>query len=279
MNKYNGEFKTIDTQEKAYFLGQCYGDGYNSGINIKIKHKTLYKFSIASINTDRPVYEQLAKIFPFLKLKEYPSHPNMIYLECHQKEFCLDLQNLGFISNKTKKDVTGEFHFPKISKELLPHFIRGYFDADGSAWYPTRYRSRNNLHIEFSCNTPNFLKDLKIALEKANLNFSWYSHTKKAGFNNKFYQSYCLLSSNKDLSKQFASYIYKDVTIYLQYKYDKCYRLAIDMPPTAAEIFGNCPYCGSSKIWKGSVRHNRNGDKQRLKCKNCNKGFSVPMPK
>jgi hypothetical protein len=274
--KYSGEFKTIDTQEKAYFLGQCYGDGYN-GIDVRYG-RTYYKFSIASLNTDKPIYAKLAEEFPFLKLKTYPSHQNMIYLECHCKEFCIDLRNLGFISNKTKKDATGEFHFPKISKDLLPHFIRGYFDADGSAWYPKRYRSRNNLHIEFSCNTPNFLNQLSIVLKQVGLDFSKYQRKKKAGFDEKLYQSYGIFSSNKELSKRFADYIYKNATLYLQYKYDKCYRKPLDIPPTTFEIYGSCPYCNGNHIWRSSIRHNKSGDKIRLKCRDCYRSFSVPMP-
>jgi len=38
---------------------------------------------MGSINTDYPLYSKLSIIFPFLKLKQYKSHSNMIYLESY----------------------------------------------------------------------------------------------------------------------------------------------------------------------------------------------------
>ena len=165
---YNGELSVIDTQEKAYLLGQIYGDGCNSS-------KTRgYKFTMASINTDIELYTKLAEIFPFLKLKTFKSHSNMIYLENHEKMLCLDLKKFGMESPKTPKDRTGEFHFPNLRKDLLPHFIRGYFDADGAVYTPSRKRSRNNLRIEFGCSTPNFLKKIQEVLKENGIEFSWW---------------------------------------------------------------------------------------------------------
>ena len=266
--KYNNEFKVIDTQEKAYLLGQIYGDGYNG---CKENNKN-YRFSMASINTDRDLYEKLNNLFPFLKLHFYKSHDNMVYLQNYEKAFCLDLKSLGMVSNKTDKDVTGEFHFPNIKEDLIPHFLRGYFDADGSAWYPNRVRSRNNLHIEFGCSTKNFLLSIKRYLDSKGIYFTYLERNKKAG-NGKFYTSYTLLSSNSDTSLMFANLIYKDAIIYLPYKYEKCYKHK-DLKSTAFEIYGKCPYCGGSHIIRVGVRAN----KRRLLCKECFKRFTRPLP-
>ena len=143
--KYNGELKSIDTQEKAYLLGQIYGDGYNGG------EKThSYKIMLTSNNGDISVYKKLQELFPFFKLKTYPSHPNMIYLENHEKSLYLDLKALGMISSKTKFDKTGEFHFPNLREDLIPHFIRGYFDADGSFYLPSRKKIKTSVSIKVS---------------------------------------------------------------------------------------------------------------------------------
>lgn len=263
--QYNNEFSVIDTEEKAYVLGQIYGDGYNSG-------KSPYKFSMASINTDTEMYNRIQTLFPFLKLKTFPSHENMIYLETHIKDFCLDLAKYGMISNKTVNDENGTFHFPKLRKDLIHHFIRGYFDADGSFYYPNRVRSRNCLHTEFGCATKNFLTELKEILKKEGIFFTYTERSKKAG-NGKYYMSYILFSSNYDTSIKFADYIYKDATIYLQRKYETCYRPK-QLRPTANEVFGNCPYCNSGDIWRSGIR---NG-KRRLCCMSCGKRFTRTMP-
>lgn len=260
--KYLGEFKQIDTEEKAYFLGQAFGDGYNCAE----KH---YKFSMASINTDIEMYKKLHNLFPFLKLKFYSSHKNMVYLDCHFKDVCKDLQALGLQSNKTIYDKTGEFHFPQLSEEMLPHFIRGFFDADGSAWYPKRYRSRNNLHIEISLSTPNFLYKLKEILDNQGIHFNYYEREKKAS-NGKYYKSYCLLSSDYNTSIRFADYIYKNATIYLNRKYNLCYRKKVDI---SDKDYGTCPICGSNNIVQNGTRHTKRGIMQRYKCHNCRKNF------
>lgn len=259
--KYNGEFKNVDTQEKAYLLGQIYGDGYNGYIKS-------YKLMLASINTDVELYTNLSILFPFLKLKTYLRHSNMIYLECYNKECSLDLKSLGMWSNKTKNDITGEFHFPNLRKDLISHFIRGYFDADGSFWFPSRARSRNNLRCEFSCATKNFILALKKYLDDEGIFFTYKERVKKAG-NSKYYRSYELYSSNRELSLKFANYIYKDASIFLQRKYNIS-KQNKELKDSADKLFGNCSYCNSSNIIKNGIR---NG-KHRLKCKDCNKGFT-----
>lgn len=264
---YNGEFKIIDTQEKAYMLGQLYGDGYNG------ESGKSYKTSLASIDKDAELYQHLNHLFPFFTLKHYKSHPNMVYLEANCKELYLDLCALGMVSNKTEKDKTEEFHFPQLEESLLPHFIRGYFDADGSAWYPTRQRSRNNLHIEFGCNTPKFLSSLNDILNANGICFSTNKRMKRAG-NGKFYMSHILFSSNYTISIKFANYIYKDSIIELSYKKALCYRPK-QLRPKLSAIYGNCPYCGSDHIIGNGIR---NGN-QRMECKKCNKQFSRPLPK
>lgn len=263
---YQRELKVIDTQEKAYLLGQLWGDGCNS-------HSKSYKICLASNIKDIEVYKKLAELFPFLKYTTYSSHPNMIYLINNQKALFEDLKTLGMLSSKTKYDKTGEFHFPNISNELIPHFIRGYFDADGCAWYPSRRRSRNNLHIEFGCSTKNFLLKIKEILDKEGIEFSYVEREKTAG-NNKKYMTYTLFSSNKEKSKKFAEYIYKNANIFLDYKHFLCYKKE-ELIPSAFDIFGECPYCKSKTI----RRHGTRGNKQRLKCLSCNKQFSKPLPK
>lgn len=265
--KYNGELCVIDTQEKAYLLGQIYGDGNN---NCKPKG---FRVMLASIIDDKPLYQRLAELFPFFKVVPFPSHPKVTYLVCMCKQLCLDLEVLGMSSPKTPKDTTGEFHFPNLREDLLPHFIRGYFDADGAVYLPKRIRSRNNLRIEFSCATPNFLKRIQEELKKHDIEFTWYERDKKAG-NGKYYHSYTILSSNQEISKKFADFIYKDATIYLDRKKGMCYTEPV-YRPLASSLYGNCPYCNSENITRAGVR----AGKKRLKCKDCGKRFTRPLPK
>ena len=265
--KYNRELKAIDTQEKAYLLGQIYGDGNN---NCRPRG---FRVMLASINTDKDLYEQLVKKFPFFKTTTMPSHPNIIYMVCMEKQLCLDLLELGMSSPKTPKDETGEFHFPNLKEDLIPHFIRGYFDADGAVYLPKRVRSRNNLRIEFGCSTPNFLRRIQEELRKVGIEFTWYERDKKAG-NGKYYHSYTISSSNQETSKRFADFIYKDATIYLDRKKNMCYTEPV-YRPAANSLYGNCPHCNSKNIVRAVIRTG----KRRLRCKDCGKRFTRPLPK
>lgn len=263
--KYNNEFEIINTPEKAYVLGQMYGDGYN----FCGPHN---RFSMSSNMNDVYLYSQIHDIFPFLKLKFYKSHPNMVYLECYNKKFCNDLKNLGLLSPKVKNDAIGDFVFPTLKEEFISHFIRGYFDADGSAYYLSSYRSRNNLRIDFGCGTKNFLLKIDKILKENDIYFSYRERIIKV--KGKSYNVYNLTSSNRKTSLKFANYIYKDSTLCLHYKKETCYRKPY-LLNTTFEIFGECPYCHSSEIIKIGKRDN----KQRLKCNNCKKSFSKPLPK
>ena len=265
--KYNRELCVIDTQEKAYLLGQIYGDGNN---NCKAKG---YRVMLASIAEDEPLYKRLSELFPFFRLAHFPSHPNVTYLVCMVKQLCLDLNTLGMASPKTLKDKTGEFHFPDLREDLIPHFIRGYFDADGAVYLPKRVRSRNNLRIEFGCATPNFLRKIQEELQKQGIEFTWYEREKKAG-NGKYYHSCTILSSNQEISRKFADFIYKDATIYLDRKKEMCYTEPV-YRPMASSLYGNCPYCSSENIIRAGIR----AGKRRLKCKDCGKRFTRPLPK
>lgn len=52
--------------------------------------------------------------------------------------------------------------FPEISKELIPHFIRGYFDGDGSVgiYNNSSIKKALTLRSSICCGTELFLKDL-----------------------------------------------------------------------------------------------------------------------
>ena len=68
---------------------------------------------------------------------------------------CRDLINLGVTSNKSQ-----DLKPINIDTSLLPHFIRGYFDGDGSV-YLLNYKSRNRPLIKAGFNfvgTLDFLK-------------------------------------------------------------------------------------------------------------------------
>jgi intein/homing endonuclease len=228
---------------------------------------------MASVEDDINVFLKLGNLFPFIKVCRYPAHPNMVYLEVYEKSFVKDIMKLGLLQNKMLQDSKNKFNIPKLSDSMMNHFIRGFFDADGCVYTPTRYRSRNNIKVEIGLGTKNFCLQLKQLFEDLNFNFTYTVRDKKAGFNDKYYTSHTLATSARKDSLQFADYIYKDATIFLKRKYDKFKIYIKSESQLRRESFPKCSICGGDSTFNGT----RDG-KQRLKCKNCNKQYSVILP-
>jgi len=113
-------FENIDSEDKAYWLGFIYADGCimkkNGGSDIlmftlkKSDFKHLYKFCDL-IRLDKE------------KVKIYK---DTVRLEISSNKIVEDLKRHGVTYRKTFK-----VKYPKIDKNLMKHFIRGYFDGDG----------------------------------------------------------------------------------------------------------------------------------------------------
>ena len=98
-------------------------------LNIK-DYSHLEKFK-KSINGNNPIKESI--------------RPNnhSCYIDVNCKEFCLALNELGITP---KKSLSLKINFDLIPKELRNHFIRGYFDGDGSI---NKYQRENKKYLEW----------------------------------------------------------------------------------------------------------------------------------
>ena len=121
-------FDKIDTEEKAYTLGVLYSDGNN------MSHPTSGGFLISQLERDKDILEKIKKsIKSTYPLKEETQKINgkiKYTLYVYDKSITKKLENVGVLKNKSLT-----LKFPTfISDDLMPHFIRGYFDGDGSIW-------------------------------------------------------------------------------------------------------------------------------------------------
>lgn len=141
---YKDFFKTIDTEEKAYWLGFIAADG-----NIR---KDLLECSIAVQECDSKHLEKLSKCFDdYYMVKHYNysySHPIAEIRIC-SKQCCLDLEKYGIVPNKS---LTLKINKELIPDNLLKDFIRGYFDGNGSVYCLTPNRSSGYNYEEWGCN-------------------------------------------------------------------------------------------------------------------------------
>lgn len=201
-------FETIDTEEKAYWLGFLYADG-----NVRISNNS-YKVELALKESD---LEHLIKFSNFMDLKK---HPKYILKQKAYKVFfgsrkvVEDLINKGCV---TKKSLILEFpNYEVVSKEMMPAFIRGYFDGDGSiSLTKTKLTYRANISIigtkEFLTGLLNELNIVEVPILKKD----------KRHLNNTFYVQF-----RKQQGIEFLNYIYYNANIYLDRKYSN-YKLAV----------------------------------------------------
>lgn len=165
-------FKNIDTQEKAYFLGLIAADGCVY-VKKNIKKGNRYSLSISLKEEDKYILDlfnhelNYKKKLQFLPPKKVSVNNSKIYtsspgyrINIENKTIVKDLLELG-INNK--KSVLG-FNFEKLilKENLIPHFIRGYFDGDGSVNIYIKNNSKFTNIITYICsNTIPILEYIK----------------------------------------------------------------------------------------------------------------------
>lgn len=126
-------FKTIDTQEKAYWLGFIYADGCveKHGLSIllstdDIDHIEKFKNDLKSTH---PIASRAQPIKDKGKIVRIQ---NSSRIRISSIELAADLIRLGVFYNKSKI-----LKFPnedQVPAKFIHHFMRGYFDGDGSIW-------------------------------------------------------------------------------------------------------------------------------------------------
>lgn len=153
-------FEIIDTPDKAYWLGFIAADGY-----ITKRTQGQHVFGI-SLHEKEPLEKLLICLESDKKILEY-DHSKTCNKYSNKIEYKLlfvsnkmvnDLEKNGIVERKTFKL---EFPYNIISKELYSHFIRGYFDGDGSVFYSSARGVKNETLCVSICGTFNFLNSIK----------------------------------------------------------------------------------------------------------------------
>jgi predicted HTH domain antitoxin len=193
-------FDEIDTEEKAYWLGFLYADGYirerNGGnslemkLSVKDKHH-LEKFR-ESIGSNHKIVNAVSKV----KLDWGDSISHMCSLAMYSGQLVESIKSQGFHSRKTFT-----IERPNIDKKLIHHFIRGYFDGDGTVRFVEKKRSSTG----FACASEKFREFIIDEL---------YDN----GIIIKYYGGIHLHIQNKVDNNKFYNYIYNNATIYLERK-------------------------------------------------------------
>lgn len=199
-------FDNIDTEEKAYWLGFIYADGYIGSRPLEDSKKSVYNFELSLSLHDK---EHLQKFADFME------HPTNIKYDSYRCRFFITNKHLWNTLNNygctPRKSLTLEFPNENIfkSKDLIRHFIRGYFDGDGCVSYT---KIKNNYSIITNClGTENILNNiLNYSKIKANLSLNNRKNILTKYFNLGKTKSFIL-----------CDYIYENCSIYLTRKYKR----------------------------------------------------------
>ena len=200
-------FDVIDSEDKAYFLGLLYADGnvrivkYCSQITINLQERDkiiLDKFSEYIFGTN---------VLKFRDLSKY-GKKNQWVLTISNKRMCKVLESKGCTP---KKSLTLQFPEWLSDSDLQKHFIRGYFDGDGSICCNVK-----NYHaFKFSIvSTLEFCKKVDEIINKVMpIHFTY--DVRPNGIT-----TIISVNGNRQIEK-LLDWLYKDATIYLERKNQK----------------------------------------------------------
>jgi intein/homing endonuclease len=199
-NIYKNLMDKIDTEEKAYWLGFFYADAYNN--------EKCGRVVVELQEQDEKHLVKCAHFFgqprkPFKQLKNGGKY--IAYrLELNSKHLTKSLASLGCHQTKSFS-----ITFPAwMPKNLIRHFVRGYFDGDGCI-----YTHQDQLGV-LIVSTKEMLESIAFLLAKIGVK-GHISHPEKYTNN-----TYRLDFGGSRQVKKFCDWIYKDAEIYLDRKYD-----------------------------------------------------------
>lgn len=205
-------FKTIDSEDKAYWLGFIYSDGWisitseaNSGVvGIQLQRRDdehLKKFN-KSINGNYKISYGKKKCSISNSEEEFPY--------CLIKIYSIDMVN-DLISHGVNNHKSYEIKMPSIDECLIRYFIRGFFDGDGCVRIRTDKKTgRRYPSCDITCHERNMLDEIRSILYSNGITSYIYPDKTK----------YRLYISGCNSNYKFLEYIYGDAKIYLDRKYE-----------------------------------------------------------
>lgn len=219
-------FKKIVNENQAYWLGFLYADGcitqYSVNLLIHQNDKDhLLKFK-NDINFTGPIEYRNDKIDYGEKYGIKISHTAKIRIA--SKTLRDDLINLGCVPRKTFV-----LKFPSeemLPKDLICHFIRGYFDGDGTV-YIRKYQRKDKRIRGYAqiIGTLDIMSKIKsICIERLGLKeneIPIYSHPTSKGI---FRIQFCSFKS----MKRFRTFLYSPSNIFLSRKKELFYKLDLE---------------------------------------------------
>jgi hypothetical protein len=212
-NKDHDYFKVIDTEDKAYLFGFICADGHistkksNKYVQIELQAR-----DIEILRYFKKYTKYSGKIGDS---KHYtPNNKNKQskykYIKIYGEIFTNHLINKGL---DNQKSYTLKFPYRHIPKNLIHHFIRGYFDGDGGI---SVTKSKNQNKYTFMIISNSDFSEYLLRFFKRKLNISSFMVKYKKTKQNT-YTCDIRLYGYKEI-KKLMDFMYKDATIFLKRK-------------------------------------------------------------
>lgn len=214
MNKYkfNEDYlNTIDSERKAYFLGLFYADGclskYEANIILTEKDSYLLEEFRKDFSYDKPLGTKSGKTTVF-NGKQCITKPQKTF-QIFNKRLCETLASFGLCENKSMK-----IRLPNneiVPNRFMRHFIRGYFDGDGSV------HVAKNVNMVYLISNFNFCEDIQKYLSSEGIHSSIYKS-----------ETVYRICVQRILDfKKFYDLIYENASIFLRRKRDTFDKLVL----------------------------------------------------
>lgn len=230
-------FDVVDTEEKAYWLGFLWCDGY-VGKRIRkvetkngIKDRIEYNIKLSLMEKDKNHLKKFADIldsnYPIHRYRGLSAFGNTEYYEC--RLFITNIyfgkmlhEEYGICANRNDPKLTVN----KIPYNLRRHFIRGVIDGDGSI---SKYVSHNEKlnkeeikHCITITSNENLLEFIETHLYKEGITQTeHYKKDKRHKEENR--DGFCrgLKFSGKNQFYKILNYLYEGSSVYLDRKYER----------------------------------------------------------
>lgn len=207
-------FDVIDVEEKAYFLGLLYADGYNNhekgciALSLQEEDKEILEKLNLLIESDRP-------LFHINERYKNTLHKNSYVLNVSSRHMSDRLNELGCTQAKSLilKFPTEE----QVPSHLIRHFIRGYFDGDGCYTISTPKTRTTPQSSASIVSTEDFCISVGRIIDRfLHLN---YKITKR--FKDSETSTRSIVISGNHQAYKFIKWLFSNATIYLKRKFNK----------------------------------------------------------
>ncbi|WP_128547178.1 hypothetical protein [Larkinella soli] len=210
-------FDRIDTEEKAYFLGMLYADGYH------LPEKNLIVLMLQQ--GDAELMERLNRLVypdkPLVYGEERPKKKGHVHRYCKiqikNQRMSGALERWGINARKTYNISFPDF----IDPSLIHHFVRGFFDGDGWITNPETVllRSNDKSRTTFRCTAGfighmDFIDPLReFLMAKCDVYFQ-----RRISHPDGYLKIITILVGGRQQVLRLYNYMYHGATIYLQRK-------------------------------------------------------------